>query len=130
MFRRHPLSFLQELFPFLQIARHLTAPPFGVSGIGREMSSLARVALARARAPGTGPKALAAAIQVMARRSAGNWNYQWMPGPYPRTKEERLAAAKKYNLEPEDYKPFPEDGYLGMGLGDYPDLPRVRFFFS
>lgn len=24
------------------------------------------------------------------------WNYLWQPGPYPRTPEEREAAAKKY----------------------------------
>ena len=58
-----------------------------------------------------------------ASRTASNmpapWNYIWMPGPYPKTEEERLAAAKKYGMIPEDYRPFPDDGY---GLGDYPDL--------
>ncbi|KAM5142434.1 NADH dehydrogenase [ubiquinone] 1 beta subcomplex subunit 8, mitochondrial [Mantella aurantiaca] len=44
-----------------------------------------------------------------------------MPGPYPKTEEERVAAAKKYNLPLEDYKPYPDDG---MGYGDYPMLPE------
>lgn len=42
-------------------------------------------------------------------------------GPWPRTEEERIRAAKKYNLIPEDYKPH-EEGYC---LGDYPDLPNI-----
>uniref|UniRef100_T1GPA9 NADH dehydrogenase [ubiquinone] 1 beta subcomplex subunit 8, mitochondrial n=1 Tax=Megaselia scalaris TaxID=36166 RepID=T1GPA9_MEGSC len=37
--------------------------------------------------------------------------------PYPETEEERLAAAKKYYLLPEEYKPHPNDG---LGQGDYP----------
>ena len=42
---------------------------------------------------------------------------------------ERLAAAKKYGLIPEDYEPYPNDGTwnrgLGpQGLGDYPKLER------
>ena len=40
---------------------------------------------------------------------------------------ERIAAAKKYGLIPEDYKPYPRDGtfnkHIGpQGLGDYPML--------
>merc|ERR1711874_166867 len=55
------------------------------------------------------------------------WNYLWKPGPYPETEEERIAAAKKYGLIPEDYKPYPRDGtfnkHIGpQGLGDYPML--------
>lgn len=34
-----------------------------------------------------------------------------MPGPYPRTPEERAAAAKKYNMRVEDYEPYPDDGF-------------------
>jgi len=45
-----------------------------------------------------------------------------MPGPYPKTPEERAAAAKKYNLRVEDYEPYPDDGW---GYGDYPKLPLV-----
>ncbi|KAK3576492.1 hypothetical protein CHS0354_034166 [Potamilus streckersoni] len=50
------------------------------------------------------------------------WNKDWKPGPYPKTPEERAAAAKKYNLLPQDYEPFPDDG---LGKGDYPNLPIV-----
>jgi len=45
----------------------------------------------------------------------------WKPGPYPVTKEEREAAAKKYFMIPEDYEPHPE----GSGYGDYPMLPPI-----
>lgn len=31
-----------------------------------------------------------------------------------------MAAAKKYNLLPEEYKPYADDG---LGFGDYPKLP-------
>lgn len=33
-----------------------------------------------------------------------------LPGPFPKTPEERAAAAKKYNLRVEDYEPFPDNG--------------------
>lgn len=33
-----------------------------------------------------------------------------LPGPYPKTPEERAAAAKKYNMRVEDYEPYPDDG--------------------
>ncbi|PVD28132.1 hypothetical protein C0Q70_10716 [Pomacea canaliculata] len=49
-----------------------------------------------------------------------NWNKDWKPGPYPKTPEERLAAAKKYGLRVEDYDVYPDDG---LGYGDYPKLP-------
>lgn len=45
-------------------------------------------------------------------------------GPYPKTKEERERAAKKYNLLPEDYEPFDEL----EGWGDYPNLPAIGGF--
>ena len=51
-----------------------------------------------------------------------DWNKDWKPGPYPRTQEERAAAAKKYGMRVEDYEPYPDDG---TGYGDYPKLPRV-----
>lgn len=50
-----------------------------------------------------------------------DWNKDWKPGPYPKTEEERRAAAKKYNLIPEDYEPY--DDKDGLGYGDYPKLP-------
>ena len=42
---------------------------------------------------------------------------------------ERLAAAKKYGLIPEDYKPYPPDAFWNEavgphGLGDYPMLGK------
>ncbi|KAF2357033.1 NADH dehydrogenase [ubiquinone] 1 beta subcomplex subunit 8 [Trinorchestia longiramus] len=55
-------------------------------------------------------------------RNAAHWNDDWKPGPYPKTEAERVAAARKYGLLPEDYEPYPDDG---MGLGDYPKLPVV-----
>jgi len=55
-------------------------------------------------------------------RAMAYWNKDWKPGPYPRTPEERAAAAKKYGMRIEDYEPYPDDG---MGYGDYPKLPRV-----
>lgn len=51
-----------------------------------------------------------------------DWNKDWKPGPYPKTEAERLAAAKKYGLLPQDYEPYPDDG---TGYGDYPKLPVV-----
>ncbi|KAM8889725.1 NADH dehydrogenase [ubiquinone] 1 beta subcomplex subunit 8, mitochondrial [Synchiropus splendidus] len=42
-------------------------------------------------------------------------------GPFPKTSEERAAAAKKYNMRVEDYKPYPDNG---EGYGDYPMLPN------
>nr|XP_012624219.1 NADH dehydrogenase [ubiquinone] 1 beta subcomplex subunit 8, mitochondrial isoform X1 [Microcebus murinus]XP_012624225.1 NADH dehydrogenase [ubiquinone] 1 beta subcomplex subunit 8, mitochondrial isoform X1 [Microcebus murinus] len=51
---------------------------------------------------------------------ASNMTKDMLPGPYPRTPEERAAAAKKYNMRVEDYEPYPDDG---MGYGDYPKLP-------
>lgn len=51
-----------------------------------------------------------------------DWNKDFKPAPYPTTEEERVAAAKKYNLLPQDYKSYPDDG---VGYGDYPHLPDV-----
>ncbi|XP_073441877.1 NADH dehydrogenase [ubiquinone] 1 beta subcomplex subunit 8, mitochondrial [Dendrobates tinctorius] len=53
-------------------------------------------------------------------RAASDLPKHLLPGPYPKTEAERAAAAKKYNMILEDYKPFPDDG---MGYGDYPMLP-------
>lgn len=44
-----------------------------------------------------------------------------LPGPYPKTPEERAAAAKKYNLRAEDYEPYPDNGeglVLFSGVND------------
>uniref|UniRef100_A0A0V0G753 Putative ubiquinone oxidoreductase ndufb8/ashi subunit n=1 Tax=Triatoma dimidiata TaxID=72491 RepID=A0A0V0G753_TRIDM len=63
-------------------------------------------------------------IYSMAKRSfsgtpafLAHWNKDWKPGKYPTTEEEKLAAAKKYNLFPEEYVPVKDDGH---GAGDYP----------
>lgn len=39
-----------------------------------------------------------------------DWNADFKPGPYPVTEEQRLAAAKRYGVLPEEYKPYPDDG--------------------
>lgn len=51
-----------------------------------------------------------------------DWNRDYVPGKYPTTPEQRLAAAKKYQMTPDDYEPYPEDG---TGHGDYPKLPMI-----
>lgn len=50
-----------------------------------------------------------------------DWNYQYKPGPYPKTPEERAAAAKKYGMTIDEYQPYPEE----MCYGDYPKLPDI-----
>lgn len=50
------------------------------------------------------------------------WNRDWKPGPYPKTEEERRAAAKKYHMLYEDYEPYPEE----EGYGDYPMFPKIH----
>ncbi|XP_022424757.1 NADH dehydrogenase [ubiquinone] 1 beta subcomplex subunit 8, mitochondrial isoform X1 [Monodon monoceros] len=57
---------------------------------------------------------------LVCRTEASHITKDMLPGPYPRTPEERAAAAKKYNMRVEDYEPYPDDG---MGYGDYPKLP-------
>ncbi|GCB77018.1 hypothetical protein scyTo_0019955, partial [Scyliorhinus torazame] len=54
--------------------------------------------------------------------NASDMSKDMLPGPYPRTPEEREKAAKKYNMRVEDYEPYPDDG---MGFGDYPKLPNL-----
>lgn len=51
-----------------------------------------------------------------------DWNDDWKPGKYPKTEEEKVAAAKRYGLLREDYEPYPDDG---MGYGDYPKIDIV-----
>ncbi|XP_038816129.1 NADH dehydrogenase [ubiquinone] 1 beta subcomplex subunit 8, mitochondrial [Salvelinus namaycush] len=53
-------------------------------------------------------------------RAASGPSKGMLPGPYPKTPEERAAAAKKYNMRVEDYEPIPDNG---EGYGDYPQLP-------
>uniref|UniRef100_A0A0K8TP44 Putative mitochondrial electron transport nadh to ubiquinone n=1 Tax=Tabanus bromius TaxID=304241 RepID=A0A0K8TP44_TABBR len=54
--------------------------------------------------------------------SRNHWNKDFKPAPFPKTQEERDAAAKKYNLLPEEYRPYADDGF---GYGDYPKLPDI-----
>nr|CAX71322.1 NADH dehydrogenase (ubiquinone) 1 beta subcomplex 8 [Schistosoma japonicum] len=49
-------------------------------------------------------------------RGMAHYHIEWKPKPYPCTKAEREAAAKRYNLLPSDYKPFEGDG---LAPGDY-----------
>lgn len=39
-----------------------------------------------------------------------DWNMHFKPGPYPLTEAERVAAANKYNMLPEEYVPYADDG--------------------
>lgn len=52
--------------------------------------------------------------------SFSEWNYNWQPGPYPKTRQEKAAEAAKYGLLPHDYEPLPDDG---SGHGGYVKLP-------
>ncbi|XP_077530804.1 NADH:ubiquinone oxidoreductase subunit ASHI [Haemaphysalis longicornis] len=81
----------------------------GVAGVSGRLGQIARYQL---KAP-----------LILACRPAHYWNKDWAPKPHPRTEEEHRAAAKKYNMLPEDYKPSPENDE--MSWGDYPHLPRI-----
>lgn len=50
-----------------------------------------------------------------------DWNKDFKPGPYPKTEEERAAAAKKYGLQRHEYKPYPDDGKC------YQPLSQLKF---
>lgn len=52
--------------------------------------------------------------------SPAPWNYMWKPGPYPEDQDARIAAAKKYGMILEDYKPYEDPDVMA---GDYPCLP-------
>lgn len=56
------------------------------------------------------------------RNAAYNYD-DFKPGPKPKTREEAEAAAKKYNLLPSEYEPYPDVD--GLGRGDYPKLPNI-----
>ena len=53
-------------------------------------------------------------------------NREWRPNEeVPVTVEDRAATARKYNMLPEDYKPYPPE----YNAGDMPDVaPAGRFF--
>ncbi|XP_008287044.1 NADH dehydrogenase [ubiquinone] 1 beta subcomplex subunit 8, mitochondrial [Stegastes partitus] len=75
-----------------------------------------RWAQALSKGKGSGISAL-----ISGSRAASSVGKGSLPGPYPKTPEERAAAAKKYNMIPEDYEPYPDKG---EGYGDYPMLPN------
>lgn len=56
-------------------------------------------------------------------RSDGWWVKDHKPAKFPRTSEERAAAAAKFGLRPEDYKPYP----LDESSGSYPDLGVITY---
>uniref|UniRef100_A0A8D2FPJ6 NADH:ubiquinone oxidoreductase subunit B8 n=1 Tax=Theropithecus gelada TaxID=9565 RepID=A0A8D2FPJ6_THEGE len=49
-------------------------------------------------------------VVPLGARTASRMTKDMFPGPYPRTPEERAAAAKKYNMRVEDYEPYPDEG--------------------
>ncbi|MCP9261818.1 Inhibitor of growth protein [Dirofilaria immitis] len=49
-----------------------------------------------------------------------------MPDDYPKNEEERRAAAIKYGMRPEDYKPYDKDDYFKYS-GNYPDYGCVTY---
>lgn len=49
-------------------------------------------------------------IFAVCRVAASGVSKDILPGPYPKTPEEMAAAAKKYNMTLEDYRPYPDDG--------------------
>ncbi|XP_032516667.1 NADH dehydrogenase [ubiquinone] 1 beta subcomplex subunit 8, mitochondrial [Danaus plexippus] len=69
----------------------------------------------------TNPHSLRKTVGIFCNAARNHWNYQYKPGPYPKTMAERQAAAKKYGLSIEEYQPYPEE----MGYGDYPKLPDI-----
>ncbi|MGH0125298.1 UNVERIFIED_CONTAM: hypothetical protein FKN15_022179 [Acipenser sinensis] len=60
---------------------------------------------ALSKVKGTGVTAL-----MSMTRAASGISKDMLPGPYPKTPEERAAAAKKYNMRVEDYEPYPDEG--------------------
>ncbi|XP_028285934.1 NADH dehydrogenase [ubiquinone] 1 beta subcomplex subunit 8, mitochondrial [Parambassis ranga] len=85
--------------------------PVNMAGVG-----FRRWAQALSKGKGSGIPALLSRSRAAATFSKGS-----LPGPYPETPEEKAAAAKKYNMIVEDYKPYPDNG---EGYGDYPKLPE------
>jgi len=49
-----------------------------------------------------------------------------MPGPYPRTEDERRAAAIKYGMRPEDYEAHHPHDFVNH-IGDYPNIGIVAY---
>ncbi|XP_057214779.1 NADH dehydrogenase [ubiquinone] 1 beta subcomplex subunit 8, mitochondrial [Triplophysa rosa] len=81
------------------------------------MAALGAGLLTRALSKG---KTAGFSTNIIGARTASGVSKDILPGPYPKTPEEMAAAAKKYNMTLEDYRPHPDDG---SGYGDYPMLP-------
>ncbi|XP_068977174.1 NADH dehydrogenase [ubiquinone] 1 beta subcomplex subunit 8, mitochondrial [Bombus flavifrons] len=47
---------------------------------------------------------------------------KYLPGPYPQTEEEWIAAAEKYNMHIDEYKAYAPDK---DSLIDYPNVPMI-----
>ncbi|XP_061910821.1 LOW QUALITY PROTEIN: NADH dehydrogenase [ubiquinone] 1 beta subcomplex subunit 8, mitochondrial [Entelurus aequoreus] len=90
-----------------------TSPP--LTAVSMAIVGFRRWAQALSKGQGSGISALLSGSRAASGAAKGN-----LPGPYPKTPEERAAAAKKYNLTAADYQPFPDQG---LGYGDYPKLP-------
>ncbi|XP_027885212.1 NADH dehydrogenase [ubiquinone] 1 beta subcomplex subunit 8, mitochondrial [Xiphophorus couchianus] len=84
--------------------------PVNMAGVGFQ-----RLVKALAKSKGSGLSVLVSGCRAASGATKGS-----LPGPFPKTPEERAAAAKKYNLRVEDYEPYPDNG---EGYGDYPKLP-------
>ena len=52
----------------------------------------------------------------------GHFAKDFKPGQYPESEAERVAAAKKYGMLPQDYEPMANDG---LGFGDYPNVKPI-----
>lgn len=59
-------------------------------------------------------------VLLTAARNHSHWEKDYYPGPFPRTEKERAAAAQKYGIPVEEYKPIPDGSW-----GDYPDFPQI-----
>lgn len=88
------------------------------------MFSLTRIAFPRLLAPISRGSNLGAANISCTAILRSSDDPMLTVGPWPRTKEERIRAAKKYNLIPEDYEPYDEND----AFGDYPKLKAIGAF--
>merc|ERR1712168_161558 len=63
-------------------------------------------------------------LVITSTRNAGLWNKDFKPGQTPKSEEERIKAAKKYGLHPDEYQVFPDDGINNAGDYDFPEHRR------
>ncbi|VDD75838.1 unnamed protein product [Mesocestoides corti] len=66
---------------------------------------------------------LRAVLPLTSQKNFACWHIDWKPKPFPTTPAQREAAAKRYGLLPEDYKPYDDDG---TAPGDYPNLEHFN----